>query len=113
MIDRRRRRFTFAPLLAAGLSALPQRLLAQGDDYPSRQIGYLVPFPAGGLSDILARLIGDGIRRHYQQTVVVEAKPGAAGTIAVEALKRTPADGYTLLAVNNGFFFASGLIATG
>lgn len=107
MIDRRRRKLVLGPLLAAGIASIPGRLLAQADDYPSRQIGYLVPFPAGGLSDILARLIGDGIRRQYNQVVVVEAKPGAAGTIAVEALKRTPADGYTLLAVNNGFFSVS------
>jgi tripartite-type tricarboxylate transporter receptor subunit TctC len=107
MIDSLRRKLVLAPFAGAATAGVGGRVWAQSDDYPSRMINYLVPFSAGGLSDILARLIGDGIRRHYNQNVVVEAKPGAAGTIAVEALKRMPADGYALLAVNNGFFSVS------
>jgi tripartite-type tricarboxylate transporter receptor subunit TctC len=107
MTDRIRRRLVLAPLAGAAIAGIGGRAWAQSADYPTRNIGYLVPFPAGGLSDILARLIGDGIRRNYGQTVIVEARPGAAGTIAVDALKRTPPDGYTYLAVNNGFFSVS------
>ena len=103
-----RRRFVLAPLAAAAAgAALAPRAFAQADDFPSRQVNYLVPFAAGGLSDILARLVGDGVRRHHGPNVIVEAKPGAAGTVAIETLKRAPADGYTLLAVNNGHFAVS------
>ncbi|MBN8478104.1 MAG: tripartite tricarboxylate transporter substrate binding protein [Burkholderiales bacterium] len=105
-MTRTRRRLVFAPFAAAAVSLAP-RTYAQADDFPSRQVNYIVPFAAGGLSDILARLVAEGIRRQHGQNVIVEARPGAAGTVAIEALKRAPADGHTLLAVNNGHFAVS------
>lgn len=99
-----RRHLLVAPM-AAGLSSLLGRFAyAQAQDYPSHQINYIVPFAAGGLSDIIARLFGDGVRRHHNQNVIIESKPGAAGTVAVDLFKRANPDGYTLLGVNNGFF---------
>lgn len=81
-------------LLACGLSlALP--LSAQ--TYPSKPIRLLVPFPAGGATDILARALSQELGRKIGQSVVVENKPGAGGTIGAQAGAQAAPDGYTLL----------------
>lgn len=66
--------------------------------YPSRQITFVVAFAAGGVADTLARLIGKGVGDRLQQTVVVENRGGAGGNIAAEAVAHSNPDGYTLLA---------------
>jgi tripartite-type tricarboxylate transporter receptor subunit TctC len=77
----------------AGLS--PLRLAAQAN-YPSKPIHIIVPFTPGGSSDILARALGQALNDAWRQPVIVENKPGAAGTIGAEAAMRAAPDGYTL-----------------
>ncbi|HJP69944.1 MAG TPA: tripartite tricarboxylate transporter substrate binding protein [Sphingomicrobium sp.] len=70
-------------------------LLAQ--PYPSRPIRVVVPYPAGGPTDILARLVGDRLSRSLNQTVVIENKPGASSMIGMDSVARSTPDGYTIL----------------
>ena len=65
--------------------------------YPARPVRIVVGYPAGGVSDIYARLIGQWLSERMGQTFVIQNQPGAAGTVAVESVVRAPADGYTLL----------------
>ena len=84
--------------LAAGATALPAvSRIACAQVYPSRSVRFLVPFPAGGPSDVLARLYGQKLSQRWNQPVVVESRVGATGTIGTEAVVRAPPDGYTLL----------------
>lgn len=69
----------------------------QTDAWPSRPIKILVGFPAGGASDVMARLIGNKLSLALSSPVVIENRPGAAGTLAASLTARSPADGYTLL----------------
>ena len=69
----------------------------QGQAWPNRQIRFIVAFPAGGLTDLFARAYGDHIAQRTGQTVVVENRPGAYGSIAAQAVLAAPADGYTFL----------------
>lgn len=66
-------------------------------NYPSRPIRMIVPFPAGGATDILARALSQKLGEKIGQTVVVENRPGAGGTIGADAASKSSADGYTLL----------------
>jgi tripartite-type tricarboxylate transporter receptor subunit TctC len=65
--------------------------------YPAKPIRMIVPFPAGGATDILARALSQKLGEKIGQTVVVENRPGAGGTIGADAASKSPADGYTLL----------------
>jgi tripartite-type tricarboxylate transporter receptor subunit TctC len=65
--------------------------------YPNRPIRLLIPFAAGGGTDVVARIVGQRMSETIGQTIVVEAKPGAGGAIAVTELMRSEPDGYTLL----------------
>jgi tripartite-type tricarboxylate transporter receptor subunit TctC len=83
--------------LAAGAAALPASVrIAAADTYPSRPITIVVPFAAGGGTDILARILAEHMGGLFGQTVLVEDVAGAAGAIGVERVVRAPADGYTL-----------------
>ena len=89
------RRFLFAPLIAAAsLSAVPA--LAQ-DSYPNKPIKIVLPVPAGSALDIATRAIGEQLATRWGQQVVIEARPGAGGLIAGQAVASAPPDGYTLL----------------
>jgi tripartite-type tricarboxylate transporter receptor subunit TctC len=66
-------------------------------DYPSRTIKMVVPYPAGGTTDLLGRLIADQFKNGLSATVIVENKPGAATTLGAEQVARSEPDGYTLL----------------
>lgn len=84
--------------LALFLLALPllsATAFAQ-NQYPSKPIKLLVPFPPGGSTDIFARMLGDAFTQMWGQPVIIENKPGASGQIAVDILMKAPADGYTL-----------------
>jgi tripartite-type tricarboxylate transporter receptor subunit TctC len=73
----------------------PHAALAQG--YPTQPVKIVVPFPPGGTTDILARLLATELTQKWGQTVLVENRAGASGTIFSEQLARMPADGYTLM----------------
>jgi len=90
-----RRRFLRLAGLAAASSATSRR--ASADTYPSRPLRWIVPFPAGGSTDLIARLMGEWLAARLGQPVVIENKPGGGTNIAVQAVVNAPADGYTLL----------------
>jgi tripartite-type tricarboxylate transporter receptor subunit TctC len=79
-----------------GGAAVAWPLTARGQSYPSRPIVMIVPFPAGGATDVLARILAERMRSILGQPIVVENVAGAAGTIAVARAVRSPADGHTL-----------------
>ena len=82
-------------LCAAALSLLAATAGAQS--YPSQNIKFIVPYPAGGATDTLARTIGQKLQEAWGQNVIVENKAGAAGTIGNNFVAKAPADGYTVL----------------
>jgi tripartite-type tricarboxylate transporter receptor subunit TctC len=84
--------------LCVGLLALLVLLTgAQAQDWPSRPLRFIVPFPAGGSTDVGARLIGEHLSRSLGQQIVVENKSGANGNIGMESAAKSAADGYTVL----------------
>lgn len=92
-----RRRIALCTLAVATLHALPG--LA---DYPDKPIRLLVPFGAGGISDVVARALAEELRKELGQTIVVENRTGAGGNIAAETLKNAKPDGYTIMLTNMG-----------
>src|SRR5438105_2347197 len=84
-----------AALLVASTASLAQT-------YPSKPIHIIVPYPAGGTSDILARTIGQRLSESFGQPVIVENKPGANGNVGADLVAKAPADGYTLLLADIG-----------
>lgn len=98
----------FAALLAALVAALSAPcVLAQA--YPSRPITLVVPFAAGGPTDVVARTLGAAMGRTLNQTVLIENKTGAGGTIAATYTARAAPDGYTFLIHHNGMATAPAL----
>ena len=90
------RRQAIGGLAACGLSILPA--FAQGPgNYPNQVIRIVVPYPAGGATDTLARMMASHLQTAWGQTVIVENKPGASGTIGNDAVAKSAPDGYTVL----------------
>ena len=86
--------------LAAGAAALPAlSRIAGAQTYPSRPVRVIVPAPAGGGYDIVARLISQWLSERLGQQFVIDNRPGGGSNIGTEAVVRAPADGYTLLMV--------------
>jgi len=94
----------FISCLALALAALVPAMAA-ADAWPSRPVRMIVPFPAGGATDVVARLLGQKLSEAWGQQVVIENRSGAGGNIGGEAAAHSPADGYTL-------FMTSGSIVT-
>jgi tripartite-type tricarboxylate transporter receptor subunit TctC len=90
-----RRRFLRLTAGAGAVLAIPKAARAQ--NYPGRPVRVIVPFPAGGSTDTVARLVGDRLSQRLGQPFVVENRPGAGTNIGTETVVRAPADGYTLL----------------
>ena len=90
--------FVFAALAALGIAVglAPAR---DQDAYPSRPIKLIVPFAAGGITDLVARLAGEHVKNTTGQTVIVENRPGASGTIGQHAVALSAPDGYTICLV--------------
>jgi tripartite-type tricarboxylate transporter receptor subunit TctC len=86
--------------LAAGACALPAlSCIARAEAYPTRPVRIIVSLAAGGMQDILARLMGQWLSERLGQPFVIENRTGAGGNIGTEAVVRAPPDGYTLLTV--------------
>ena len=82
--------------------------LAQGQQaYPNRQVRIVVPYPAGGPTDLIARLVAQKLSERLGQSFFVENNAGASGAVGAGQVAHTPPDGYTLLAVTNDFAVAS------
>jgi tripartite-type tricarboxylate transporter receptor subunit TctC len=88
-------------LAAAPALALPGVARAQ-DGYPSRTVTIVVPFPPGGVTDVLARILAQHFQDAWRQTVVVENRGGGAGRIGYQAVQRAQPDGYTLMVTSTG-----------
>jgi tripartite-type tricarboxylate transporter receptor subunit TctC len=95
-----RRRFLH--LLATGAAALPAvSRIAGAQTYPTRPITMIVPYPAGGPSDAIGRILAEGIRGKLGQPIIIENVFGAAGTLGTARVARAAADGYTFGLGNN------------
>jgi tripartite-type tricarboxylate transporter receptor subunit TctC len=94
-----RRQFLHLAAGAAALPALPR--IASAQAYPSRPVRIIVGFAPGGGADIVARLIGQWMSERLGQPFVIENRPGAATNIAIEAVVRATADGYTLATITS------------
>ena len=90
-------RFLAGALLAAAA------LACQAQPYPSKIIRMVVPFPPGGATDVVARIVSTGLAESLGQSIVVENRVGAGGVIGTDAVAKSPPDGYTLLAVFDNF----------
>jgi tripartite-type tricarboxylate transporter receptor subunit TctC len=97
------RRLSFCAVLSAALIlGAPAHSLAQAA-FPTKTITMVVPFPPGGLADIVARPVAEAMSRDLGQTVVVENRGGAGGGIGMGAVAKAPADGYTILMALSSF----------
>jgi tripartite-type tricarboxylate transporter receptor subunit TctC len=97
----------FRSVLAA-LLFLPLISIAQS--YPNRPMKIIAPFPAGGTSDLISRIVAQRLGESLGQSIIVENRPGANGTIGLDAAAKAPADGYTLLICSNGVVLKSPLL---
>ena len=96
-------------LIALGMVAAPLTVRAQ--PYPAKPVRFIVTYPPGGSSEIMARIIGQQLTDYWGQPVMVEPRPGADGSIGMEYASRQPADGYTFLLGNFGPVVAKPLLA--
>jgi len=99
--------FRFTALALSALAAIiPAGVAAQAtesaDNWPSRPVRIVVPFAAGGSTDVVARLLADKLATEFKQPFVIDNKPGAGGNIGADAVAKAPADGYTLLMGTTG-----------
>ena len=84
-------------LLGSSLTLLAAPAVAPAQDYPTRTIRMIVPYPAGGITDVLPRLMQEFLTRRWGQAMVVDNRTGAAGNIGAEAAFKSDPDGYTVL----------------
>lgn len=101
--ERMSRRFTPAgwlgrlAMVCLGLAALPATPDASAQGYPNRPLRFVVPYPAGGGTDIIGRMVATRLAEAWGQQVVVENRPGASGILGNDLVAKAPADGYTVL----------------
>jgi tripartite-type tricarboxylate transporter receptor subunit TctC len=107
MISRR----TAICLAVIGLSAAASMGSASAQDYPTRPVKWVVGYPPGGATDIIARLLGQRLSERLGQQFVIENKPGAGNNIATESVINAEPDGYTLLFVNPASYINATLYA--
>ncbi|MES2979752.1 MAG: tripartite tricarboxylate transporter substrate binding protein [Pseudomonadota bacterium] len=94
------------PCLIATLVATAAISHAQQDNFPSRPITLVAPFPAGSVTDSVTRIVGQAMQEVLGQTVVVDNRAGAQGTVGAAYVARAKPDGYTLLMASSGMFVA-------
>ena len=99
--------------LAAGIALAPRVALAQAgpDIYPSKPIRFILPFPPGGPTDILGRIVAERLTANLSQPVVIENRGGAGGNVGAEAAAKSAPDGYTILLVSNPLAISPSLFA--
>lgn len=90
------RRTGLKTLAAATLAVAGMGSALAADTYPDKPLTMIVPFSAGGTTDILARIVGQALGQELGQTIIIENKPGAGGNIGAQQASRAKADGYTL-----------------
>ena len=98
-------------LAVVGLSAAGSIGSASAQDYPTRPVRWVVGYPPGGATDIIARLLGQRLSERLGQQFVIENKPGAGNNIATELVINAEPDGYTLLLVNPANYINASLYA--
>jgi tripartite-type tricarboxylate transporter receptor subunit TctC len=91
-----------AAMVLAAIAATAMTQPAAAQTYPSQNINFVVAFPAGGIADVVARLVGLKLQERLRQTVVVENRGGAGGNIAAKLVTGAAPDGYTILATTTG-----------
>ena len=91
--------------LMFGLSVLLAPMAAGAQDFPNRQIRLIVPFPAGGPNDIIARLVGQRMSELFKQTIIIDNRSGQAGVLGTDVVAKAAPDGYTI-----GIVSASSLV---
>jgi tripartite-type tricarboxylate transporter receptor subunit TctC len=102
-----------ATMLAVALAcAVPAWAQPGQDQYPSRPIKVVVPFPAGVLTDVVARTFADKLSTQFGKPVLIENKPGAGGALGVKAVATADPDGYTLLLTNSQYAIAPAVYKT-
>src|ERR1700681_1641628 len=92
-------------MLVTGLSLLLFPALAAAQDFPSKPIRLIVPFPAGGPNDIIARVVGQRMSELIKQPVLIDNRSGQAGVLGTDAVAKANPDGYTI-----GIVSASALV---
>jgi len=97
--------------VVAGLAGVAVTGADAASDWPSRTITIIHGFPAGGPSDLVARMLAEGLTKALGQSVIVEARPGASGTMAAGQVARAAPDGYTLMVIPSGHASAAATFA--
>lgn len=82
-------------------AAAPFATLAQAQNWPDQAIRWVVPYPPGGGTDVLARTVAEAMRQSLGQTIVIENKPGASTNIGAQQVAKAKADGYTIMSADN------------
>lgn len=103
--------FLRGKLCVGMLLALPLAGMALAQNYPAKLVKFIVTYPPGGSSDVMARIIGAQLSEYWGQQVIVESRPGADGSIGMDYAARQPADGYTFLLGNFGPVVAKPLLS--
>jgi tripartite-type tricarboxylate transporter receptor subunit TctC len=88
--------------IVTGVATIAAACAVQAQDFPTKPIRFVVPYPPGGASDVTARFIGQKLTEAWGQQVIVDNRPGANGIIALELAAKAPSDGYTILMGNVG-----------
>jgi tripartite-type tricarboxylate transporter receptor subunit TctC len=107
-----RMRALIAAAIAALLAAVPGLMTGQAraQGYPDRPIRAIVPFPAGGVADAVARIVGQRLGERLGRSLVIENRTGASGTLGAAVVAKSPPDGYTLLITTGDFVTMSGIM---
>src|SRR5262247_2434511 len=98
--------------IAGPLSMLVAAPVRANPDWPDRPITMMHGFPPGGPTDLVARIVADGLTRRLGQRILIESKPGASGTTSAALVARAAPDGYTLFAIPSGHAFVAATYKT-